>query len=67
MQQLRFTIVGICPGKGSVRALLINESEVGIYPVPKVNPVRKIFSGSQNETLCAEKSRIDINLPFAIT
>jgi len=66
MQELLFTVIGICPGQGTIRSFPIKESEVGIDSVTKINPVRKILPGCQDETFLTEKSRIDVNLPFSI-
>ena len=66
MQELRFTVVGISPRQGAVSSFAINESQIGIDSVPKINSVGKIFPGCKDESLQAEESRIDIDLSFTV-
>jgi len=67
MEKFRFLVIGIRPGKRSIRSLLVDQGEIGIDPVPQINPVSEILAGRQDEPFFIEYSRIDIDPPPSLT
>ena len=63
MEKLRFLVIGIGPWERPIVALLVYQGEIGIDPVPKIDPVRKILTGCEDESFFVEHSRIDIDPP----
>jgi hypothetical protein len=60
-----FPIIRIGPGKGLITLFVIDQSQISVDPLSKVNPMRVVFSCCQNESLLTEKPGIYVDLSFS--
>jgi hypothetical protein len=61
----RVLVIGIGPRENLIGALPEDKSKVSIDPIPKVDPVRVVFSCGKDETLLREEPRINVDLASA--